>query len=376
MQVKRNIALSEPCLGESEKQALCRVIDSGWLTMGENVEAFEKEFATLHQHNEAVAVNSCTAGLHLVLRALGVGVGDEVLVPSMTFVATVNSVLYVGAKPVFVDIEDIAKPHISLDLAQHMCTGRTKAVIGMHYGGYMMPMSDWRQLARSNNIFIIEDAAHTPGMDEVGHFSDAAVFSFFSNKNMTTAEGGMVLAREQEVLDKVRLLRAHAMTKSTLDRDRGHAFTYDVLDLGYNYRLDELRAVVGREQLKKLPEWNEKRRKLNRLYRSLFAEIIPELNIPFADEVMTSAHIMPILLPEGTDKNRIMTALRENGIQTSIHYPPVHMFSYHRTFLSNDSLPKTEEFFRRELSLPLYPGLVGQDVEYVVNALQKCLSKD
>ena len=188
------ISLSTPILGEEEKRALCEVIDSGWLTMGDRVAAFEKAFADLHGVDDAVAVNSCTAALHLSLKALGIGPSDEVLVPSLTFVATANAVLYVGATPVFVDIDAIDIPHISIDDAKSKLTGRTKAVIVMHYGGYLVDLKAWRAFADDNDLLLIEDAAHAPAVGAVGRFSDAASFSFFSNKNMSTAEGGMVLA--------------------------------------------------------------------------------------------------------------------------------------------------------------------------------------
>ena len=173
------ISLSTPILGEEEKRALCEVIDSGWLTMGDRVAAFEKAFAKLHGVDDAVAVNSCTAALHLSLKALGIGPGDEVLVPSLTFVATVNAVLYVGATPVFVDIEAIDIPHISIDDAKAKLTSKTKAVIVMHYGGYLVDLKAWRAFADDNGLLLIEDAAHAPAVGAVGRFSDAATFSFF-----------------------------------------------------------------------------------------------------------------------------------------------------------------------------------------------------
>jgi dTDP-4-amino-4,6-dideoxygalactose transaminase len=236
--------LGNPVLGEEEKQALSEVIDSGWLTMGERVAAFEKAFADLHGVGNAVAVNSCTAGLHLCLTALGIGPGDEVLVPSVTFVATVNAVVYAGAAPVFVDIINRELPHISIADAEARCTLKTRAVIVMHYGGYLVDLAAWRRFADAHDLLLIEDAAHAPGIAEVGRWGDAAAFSFFTNKNMTTAEGGMVVARDPVVAQRIRQMRGHGMTKSTLERHRGHAYSYDVTMLGYNYRLDELPIPV------------------------------------------------------------------------------------------------------------------------------------
>lgn len=367
------ISLAEPVVGEQEKQVLCRVLDSGWLTMGENVRAFERAFAELHRAQDAVAVSSCTTGLHLCLAALGVGEGDEVLVPSLTFVATVNAVLYVGATPVFVDIEQKDLPHIFLADAMAKCTTRTKAVIVMHFGGYVADLPTWRSFADAHQLRLIEDAAHAPAVAEVGQRADASAFSFFSNKNMSTAEGGMVLARDESMLARVRHLRSHGMTTGTLDRDRGHAYSYDVTALGYNYRMDELRAALGLAQLARLEQWNARRRELSNYYRDRLAEELSDIVVPFGPGWETAAHLLPILLPEHADRARIMEELRQARIQSSIHYPPVHRFSYYRERFPGVSLPNTESFCSRELTLPLHPSLRESDVDRVVAALKSAI---
>jgi dTDP-4-amino-4,6-dideoxygalactose transaminase len=364
------IPLAEPTLGREEIEALKAVIDSGWITMGERVLAFEKRFAQLHGASSAVAVDSCTAGLHLSLAALGIGPGDEVLVPSLTFVATVNAVLYTQATPVFVDIESQERPHISIADAGRKITPRTRAVIVMHYAGYLADMDAWRDFADKKGIALIEDAAHAPGVEGVGVKSDAAAFSFFSNKNMTTAEGGMVFARDTKVLERVRLMRAHGMTASTLDRYKGRAHTYDVVELGYNYRMDELRAAIGLAQLERLDGWNERRRNLTAVYRSEFARIEGAI-VPFDGWAKTSAHIMPVLLPQTVSRSGVIEEMRKRGVQTSVHYPPAHLFSYHSQRFPGVSLPLTERFCERELTLPLYPGLTGEEARYVVTALEE-----
>src|SRR5690348_8040845 len=193
------LVVSEPVLGMEEKAALAAVIESGWITMGDRVREFEQAFALLHEAEDAIAVSSCTAALHLILHALGVGPGDEVLVPSLTFVATANSVLYAGATPVFVDIEALDVPHPSFADAAAKCSARTKAVVVMHYAGYLADREAWLEFAQSRGLFLIEDSAHAAGTDGDGTLADVAVFSFYGNKNMTTAEGGMVLARDPAV---------------------------------------------------------------------------------------------------------------------------------------------------------------------------------
>jgi len=375
MSKPKTVMLADPVLGEEEKRALESVIDSNWLTMGPRVAEFEHAFAVAHGVEAAVAVNSCTSGLHLSLLALGIGPGDEVLVPSLTFVASVNVVLYVGATPVFVDILNPEQPHISIADATQKCTDRTKAVIIMHYGGYLVDLPAWRSFADERGIVLIEDAAHAPGVGAVGRYGDATAFSFFTNKNMTTAEGGMVFAREESTIEQIRRLRAHGMTTDTLQRDRGHAFSYDVTMLGYNYRMDELRAAMGLVQLSHLPTWNARRRELTEYYRRRFAENLPEVTVPFRSDHETAAHLLPILLREGEDRGKVMERLRQAGIQSSIHYPPVHLFSYYQKKLPGISLPQTERFFSREITLPLHPTLTEKEVDIVVGAVQKSVAQ-
>jgi dTDP-4-amino-4,6-dideoxygalactose transaminase len=367
------ISLAVPVLGDDVKKALCDVIQSGWLTMGDRVKEFESRFAELHGVENAVAVNSCTAGLHLCLAALGIGPGDKVLVPSLTFVATVNAVLYVGATPVFVDIEDIVSPHISIEDAERKYSSAVKAVFVMHYGGYVVDLPEWRAFADAHKIFLIEDAAHAPAVGEVGRCSDAAAFSFFTNKNMTTSEGGMVIARDPSVLSSIRYQRSHGMTSGTLDRQRGHAYSYDVTTLGYNYRMDELRAAMGLIQLERLSKWNKRRRELSGYYRQIIESTITKVNIPFEHVHETSAHLMPVLIPEEANRISVIKKLRENGIQTSIHYPPIHQFSYYKKRFPGVELPKTEAFCARELTLPLHPLLSEDDVKYVSKSLQEAI---
>ncbi len=367
------IELGAPVLGEPEKQALGEVIDSGWLTMGERVRRFEREFAALHGVEDAVAVGSATAALQLSLAAYDIGPGDEVLVPSMSFVATSAVVVQVGATPVFVDIEDITRPHISIDDATRRITSRTRAIIVMHYGGSEIDLRPWRALADAHGLRLFEDAAHAAGLKGVGVLSESASFSFFSNKNMTTAEGGMVIVADEKARDRTRLLRAHGMTASTLDRDRGRAVGYDVVDCGHNFRMDELRAAIGLVQLARLDEWNQSRRDLADHYRQALAASLPTVVVPFDQNHRSTAHIMSVVLPDAADRGEVMQSLRDARIQSSVHYPPIHQFEYYRRMFPPTGLPTTEEFGRRELTLPLHPGLRTDDVDRVVNSLGSAL---
>jgi dTDP-4-amino-4,6-dideoxygalactose transaminase len=364
------IELGAPILGNAEKQALTEVIDSGWLTMGDRVRQFELAFAELHGVDDAVAVPAPTAALQLMLAVFDIGPGDEVLVPSLSFVATASVVVHAGARPVFVDIEAVDRPHMSVEDARRCITPRTRAITVMHYGGYGMDLAPWRALADEFGLFLFEDAAHAAGLvGHVGVHTDAAAFSFFTNKNMTTAEGGMVIVRDEARRAQVRLLRSHGMTASTLDRDRGRSVGYDVVGCGHNYRMDELRGALGVVQLARLPEWNDVRRDLTLLYRRRLATELPQVLVPFDGTHPTTAHILPVLLPPGTDRTAVMADMRRAGVQTSMHYPPIHRFAFYLRTFGEIAVPATEAFCARQLTLPLHPRLSDADVDRVVRSL-------
>jgi len=367
------IELAGPVLGPEEKQAVLEVLDSGWLTMGEKVRAFERNFAAMHGAEDALGVNSCTSALHLALLALGIAAPDEVIVPTVTFVATVNTVLYTGARPVMADITDPAVPLLLPENAAPLVTPRTRAVVVVHYGGYEADMAAWRSFCDRHGLYLVVDAAHATGVAFAAREADAACFSFFPNKNMTTAEGGMLLARDPEVLARARGLRSHGMTTLTLERHKGHAYSYDVTMLGHNYRLDELRAALGLAQLSRLPGMNARRAELSVLYRKLLEKDVPRVRMTFNKDWPTAAHLVTLLLPNDVDRLSIMRSLRERKVQSSIHYPPVHCFSCHKALLGEVSLPVSEEYCRRTLTLPLHPSLSEDDVVYVVYCLYAAL---
>jgi dTDP-4-amino-4,6-dideoxygalactose transaminase len=373
------LLVSEPILGNDERAALSDVVDCGWITMGDRVRAFERSFSEIHGVADAVAVSSCTAALHIILQALGVGPGDEVLVPSLSFVATANCVLYVGATPVFVDIEALDWPLMSRADAAAKCSPKTKAVLLMHYAGYVADRDAWRDFARSRGLFLIEDAAHAAGAAGAGKLGHAAAFSFYGNKNLTTAEGGMVTAPDEELLGKIRKMRGHGMTSGTFQRFANRSVGYDVTMLGYNYRMDELRASIGLAQLKNLTRWNDKRKSLTQFYMQLLTERCPNVCLPFvkwlaSSERISSHHIMPIVLPQEADRQRVIDRLREAEIQTSNHYPPIHRLSFYRSRFPSVLLPRTEQFAQRELTIPLHPKMDEWQVENVVTALASAVN--
>ena len=369
------LLVAEPILGSAEKTALCDVVDSGWITMGDRVRSFERAFASVHGADDAVAVNSCTAALHLILEALGVGPGDEVLVPSLTFVATANCVLYVGATPVFVDVASLDRPLLSIEDAEARVTPKTRAIILMHYAGYLPADEDWRAFAERHNLVIIEDSAHAVGVQGIGRWGDATAFSFYGNKNMTTAEGGMVLARDPKVLARIRQMRGHGMTLDARQRLQGRTAHYDVTMLGFNYRMDEFRAAIGLVQLERLGMWNARRKALTEIYRQRLARSCPDVLVPFRAGTVSANHIMPVILPPDADREEVVALLMQAGIQTTIHYPPVHLMSYYARAFPEVRLPVTEIYAARALSLPLHPALAATQVGRVADALADTLKR-
>lgn len=371
------VPLADIDLGAEEEAAVLAVLRRRWLTMGSETAAFEAGFAALTGTAHALAVTNCTAALHLAGMVLGWEPGDEVIVPSLTFVATANAVRYTGATPIFADIRSEDDLSLSPDDVAARITPRTRAIVVVHYGGYAADMPALLALAARHGLDVVEDVAHAPGgsLDgrALGTWGRIGCFSFFSNKNMTTGEGGMLTTDDDALAERLRLLRSHGMTTLTWDRHRGHAFSYDVVAPGYNYRLDEMRAAIGRVQLAKLPGNNERRAHLDAAYRAQLSAAAPELGLPYGHARGVPAHhLRPVLLPAGIDRTRFMTEMKARGIQTSIHYPPIHLFSLYRR-ANGPALPLTEAVAAREVTLPLYPGMSSGDVEMVVAAAAESL---
>ena len=374
------IPLSDIDFNHEEEQAVLDVIRSRWLTMGAVTQQFEQEFAGYVRVKHAIAVTNATAALHLACVAAGLGAGDEVILPSLTFVATANAVRYTGATPVFADIEGEHSLNISVRAIEGCLTPRTRAILVVHYGGYACDMPAILSLAQRHELVVIEDAAHAVGSElggcMLGAWGTMGCFSFFSNKNMTTGEGGMLVTDDDRLAEKLRVLRSHGMTSLTWDRHKGHAWSYDVVDLGYNYRIDEVRSALGRAQLGKLEPNNQIRRQRTALYHELLNELCPSIGVPFQAHPGTSAcHLLPVLLPQGTRREAVMEGMKARGVQTSIHYPPIHRFSAYQHIASRGEydLRLTEDLAARQLTLPLSPMLSETDVTYVVEALRDSL---
>ena len=383
------IPLSDLDYGHEEEEAVLRILRSKWLSTGPEVKRFEQEIAALVGVRHAVAVANGTAALHLSLLALGIGRGDEVIQPAVNFVAAANTTCAVGATPVFADIAGLDEPVLDPAQVERLITPRTRAVVVMHYGGYATRLLEVARICRAHGIALIEDACHALGSRASGHaggpdpapmagsimagsLGDLSCFSFFSNKNLAIGEGGMVTTDSDELLAAVTRLRSHGMTSLSWDRHRGHASSYDVVANGYNYRMDDVRAGLGRAQLGKLMRNNERRRGLVAAYRARLRSM-PGMIVPFSDaEVADSAcHLMTTVAPSAPVRHAIADALRGQGIQTSLHYPCVTGFSAFTG--SAGDLPHSVEYAGRTLTLPLFPTLTTEQVDQVCDAVEAAL---
>jgi dTDP-4-amino-4,6-dideoxygalactose transaminase len=375
-----NIPLSDLDYGQEEKDAVLRVLDSKWLSMGAEVQAFEREFAEFAGVKHAFAVSNATAALHLSYLALKIGAGDEIIQPAMNFVASANMTVAVGATPILADVISINEPTIDPSEIERLITAKTKAVVVMHYGGYPCRMAEIQDICQRNNLPLIEDACHAIGaryLDPqsthlhdkmVGNLGDIACFSFFSNKNLVTGEGGMITTNRDDLADRIRLLRSHGMTTLTWERHKGHASSYDVVLNGYNYRFDEIRAALGRVQLGKLLNNNKKRQQIVDIYRQKLAGL-PGWVIPFESYGGDSAnHLMAVLAPNPETRSHVVGILKSSGIQTSLHYPCVADFQAFDQF-PEDSFPSSRDFARRVITLPLFPGMNESQVKKVCDLI-------
>ncbi|MFP5362532.1 MAG: DegT/DnrJ/EryC1/StrS family aminotransferase [Thermoleophilia bacterium] len=366
-------------LSDEDVAAVERTLRSGWLTMGPRTEEFENAFAAALGARHAVATSSCTAALHLAYLAAGVGPGDEVVVPAITFVATAAAARYCGAEPVIADVVGDADFGIDPAHVAALLTPRTKAVCAVHYGGYAAAVEDLRRLCDERGLALIEDAAHSPsattagGGRKLGTYGLAGAFSFFSNKVLSCGEGGLLATDDDDAAQLARSRRSHAMTSGTWDRHRGHVLGYDVVDVGFNYRLDEPRAALLLSRLARLEADIAARRRRTHGYRERLAAI-PGVGLPYPPCAVdaSSCYVMPVLLDEGIDRDRVRSQMMQrHGVQTSVLYPAVHEFTAYAT--TTGSLPRAEAIARRQLTLPLFAHITEGQQDLVVEALDEAL---
>jgi dTDP-4-amino-4,6-dideoxygalactose transaminase len=359
-------------------KAVAETLRSGWLTLGPRTEEFEQAFAAQLGARHAIALSSCTAALHLAYLAAGVGPGDEVIVPSFTFTATAAAVIYCGARPVFAEIHSRERPSLDPEDVERRITPQTKAVCAVHFAGYAAGVDRLRELCDAHGIALIEDVAHAPSATlagrKLGTWGLAGAFSFFSNKVLSIGEGGLLCTDSDEVAEFARARRSHGMTSGTWARHTGLTDTYDVLRIGFNYRMDEPRAALALSRLRGLEVDIARRRELTARYRTLLAQLDGVL-VPFADAdvASSSCYVMPIMIEQDGRQAQVSADMRELGIQTSIFYPSIHRFSAYRERFPGVSLPITELASRTELTLPLYPHMTFADQDRVLAALEQAL---
>jgi dTDP-4-amino-4,6-dideoxygalactose transaminase len=356
-----------------EEQAVLEVLKSKWISIGPKTDTFEKKFAGMLNIQHAVATANCTVSLHLAFILSGIGSHDEVICPSLTFVATVNAIRYVNAIPVFADVKSPEEPTIDPHDIHRKISKKTKAIIVMHYAGFACDMDEIMKIAGEHNLKIIEDACHGPFAEyrgrKLGTIGDIGCFSFFSNKNISTGEGGMLVTNNQEYANRAKLLRSHGMTTLSYDRAKGHSTGYDVIELGYNYRMDDIRAAIGITQLDKIVGEYRKRAEI----RSWYVELLDEndsILIPFKNyRWYASNYIFVIVLKNSNAKYRdlVRNNLGKAGIQTSVHYPAVHRFSIYKDFYKE--LPRTDYFSENVVSLPMYTGLTRENIDYICEVI-------
>ncbi|MFD6935400.1 DegT/DnrJ/EryC1/StrS family aminotransferase [Streptomyces goshikiensis] len=371
------VSLYRPRIGSAEADAVAEVLSSGWLSNGPVTRRFEQAFAEASGTTDSVAVSNGTAALHLAFLALDLGPGDEVVLPSLSFVSAAAVVTLSGATPVFADITGAHDLCVDpADVAARI-TPRTKAIVAMHYGGYAADLPALAAVAREHGVPLVEDSAHAPATRSehgvLGTVGDIGCYSFFATKNLATGEGGMVVARDPEVLERIRRLRSHALTVSAQDRHRGGPSVYDVDGFGLNYRPTEVGSAIGLVQLQDLPGRQRRREEIVRQYRAALADV-EGIGIPFLDRAVEDSahHLFPVLLAEGTERAAFQEHLAAAGVQSGVHYPPSHLFTAYRERFgyTEGHLPVTEAVMERQLSLPLYVDMSDADTELVVDAVR------
>jgi dTDP-4-amino-4,6-dideoxygalactose transaminase len=362
---------------QAEENAVIETLRSKWISTGPKTAEFEQKFADALHVKHALALSNCTVSLHLALLLSGISPGDEIICPSLTFVATANAIRYLNAIPVFADIKSYEDLTIDAKDIEKKISKNTRAIMLMHYGGFGCEMNQILRIAEKNNLKIIEDACHAPLSEyegkKLGTFGDFGCFSFFSNKNMSTGEGGMLVTNNAVLFERAKTIRSHGMTSLSFDRAKGHTTEYDVVELGYNYRMDDIRAAIGIVQLGKLMGDLKKRAEIRNYYLKQLAEI-KDIIIPFSDnKFFSSNYIFPIVLKNSTSekRNKVRENLAANGIQTSVHYPAVHRFSIYSEFAVE--LPNTEYVSDNLITLPLFSKLSFNNIDFIKSVLMNAL---
>ena len=378
------LPFSRPSITEEDIAAIAEVLRSGWITTGPKCAEFERRFCEYIGCTGAVALASATAGMHLVLFALGIGPGDEVITPSMTWVSTVNLIVLAGATPVFADI-DRDTLMVSPESVEECLTARTRLIIPVHFAGAPVDMEPIRQIAAERGIFLVEDAAHALGTEYIGKrvgLQGTSIFSFHPIKNITTGEGGMFCSDDQELIDRIRRLKFHGLGLDAYDRHtQGRSPQAQVLEPGYKYNMTDISAVLGLRQLMRIDEFNRKRAELAVRYRERLSEI--DEILPLSDPPYSIKHAWHLFIVRldieraGISRDDFMAELKERNIGTGLHFLAVHLQKYYTESIGmhRGMLPNTEWNSDRICSFPLFPEMTVDDVDDVVDAIKEVLKR-
>jgi len=361
-------------IDEDDIKAVNDVLRSDWLTTGPKVEQFEQAVTDYVGAKYAVAVSSGTAALHAAMYAIGIKPGNEVILPPITFAATANCVVYQGGTPVFADVDSNT---LLLDPAkvEEKITEKTKAIIGVDYAGQPCDWDTLREIADKYKLKLVADGCHALGAEykgrKVGSLADMTIFSFHPVKHITTGEGGMITTDDPELAGRMRIFRTHGITTDAHQREEQGSWFYEMVDLGYNYRMTDFQCALGISQLKKLPKFLERRRKIATLYDEAFADIIGIIPIAVSPDVLHAFHLYVVRIDSnilGIDRTTLFTKLREKGIGVNVHYIPVHLHPFYmEKFHTCPGLcPIAESAYEQIISIPMFPGMTDEDVEQVV----------
>ena len=361
------IQFHKPHISQKELDSVSETIKSGWLTMGSKTLEFEKAFKKYIGSQYAISVNSATAALHLALNAIGIKKNDEVIIPTNTFISTVEAVLYLGAHPVLCDIEE-KNNNINVDLIEKLITPRTKAIIPVHFGGHPCDMDEILNIAQRYNLRIIEDAAHAlPSLynsKKIGTISDATCFSFYATKTLTTGEGGMVTTANKKIAKTISLQRLHGIKGDAWNRyQKDNDWYYEVVDFGYKYNTTDIQSAMGLVQLEKLEWMRDERKKIAKMYMEAFSG-----NIDFISELDCNESSWHLFVINVANRDKLHKRLKEKGIGTSVHFIPIHKHPYYRKRFSyiDKDYPIANTIYGKSLSLPIYPGLNNDEIHYII----------
>ena len=366
----------EPWISKDDKKIVDKALSQSMLTLGPQLEKFESDFCEYSNSKYAIAVSNCTAALHLSLMALGIKKNDEVIIPDLTFVADANAILACNAKPV---ITDINKENFFLSISniKKNITKKTKAIIPVHIYGQVCNIDEILDVAKDNNLKVIEDCAHAVGTfhksKHVGTLGSTGCFSFYPTKNITTAEGGMVITNSKQIAEKVRQLRSHGMTKSLQNRySSKYPWIFDILQPGYNYRLDEIRAALGITQLKRIKKINDLRKKASMYYHKNLQNI-PGIILPdMVNNRTHSYHLYTIRVtnPYKLSRNQLFKKLKNNGIRTTVYWMPIHKYTAYQKFAKKSNVINTTKIYDEILALPLFPNISKIHQDSVIKVIK------